>query len=277
MSHHAGAPTMVNNKEQQLGKYRVLRLLGRGGFADVYLGQHLYLKSYAALKVLRTSLEEEDVSQFMTEAQTLARLVHPQVVRVLDFDVIQGSPMLVMEYSPGGTLRQRHPYGECLSLETTVTYVKQIAAALQYAHHRDLIHRDVKPENMLLGDHQVVRLSDFGLALLAPSPEQLSTQEMSGTIPYMAPEQLQGKPRQASDQYALGIVAYEWLCGVRPFEGNYWQLAHQHISVPPPPLREKDPSLPASVEAVVLKALAKDPPQRHGSAQPFPQPPAPPT
>ena len=262
---------MVSNQEQQLGKYRVLRLLGRGGFADVYLGQHLYLKSYAALKVLRTSLEDEDVTKFMTEAQTLARLVHPQIVRVLDFDVIRGSPMLVMEYSPGGTLRQRHPRGECLSLETTVTYVKQIAAALHYAHQHDVMHRDVKPENMLLGDHQVVRLSDFGLALLAPSPEQLSTQEMSGTIPYMAPEQLQGKPRPASDQYALGIVAYEWLCGVRPFEGNYWQLAHQHISVPPPPLREKDPSLPASVEAVVLKALAKDPQQRYGSVHLFAQ------
>src|SRR5712692_3674692 len=270
MSRRSGVAAMVNINEQ-LGNYRVLRLLGRGGFADVYLGQHLYLKSYAALKVLRTSLEDEDVTRFMTEAQTLARLVHPQIVRVLDFDVIRGSPLLVMEYSPGGTLRQRHPRGECLSLETTVTYVKQIAAALHYAHNHDVMHRDVKPENMLSGDHQVVRLSDFGLALLAPSPEQLSTQGMSGTIPYMAPEQLQGKPRPASDQYALGIVAYEWLCGVRPFEGNYWQLAHQHISVPPPPLREKDPSLPASVEAVVLKALAKDPQQRYGSVQLFAQ------
>src|ERR1700730_8537825 len=262
---------MVSNQEQQLGKYRVLRLLGRGGFADVYLGQHLYLKSYAALKVLRTSLEDEDVTQFMAEAQTLARLVHPQIVRVLDFDVIGGAPMLVMEYSPGGALRQRHPRGECLSLETTVAYVQQIAAALHYAHQHDVIHRDVKPENMLVGDQQVVRLSDFGLALLAPSPDQLSTQGMSGTIPYMAPEQLQGKPRPASDQYALGIVAYEWLCGVRPFEGNYWQLAHKHISAPPPPLREKDPSLPQSVEAVVLKALAKDPHERYGSVQLFAQ------
>src|ERR1700688_4006289 len=127
MSHRSGVEAMVSNQDEQLGKYRVLRLLGRGGFADVYLGQHLYLKTYAALKVLRTSLEDEDVSQFMAEAQTLARLVHPQIVRVLDFDVIGGSPMLVMEYSPGGTLRQRHPRGECLSLETTLSYVNQIA------------------------------------------------------------------------------------------------------------------------------------------------------
>src|ERR1700694_1370588 len=120
MSRHSGAAAMVSNQEQHLGKYRVLRLLGRGGFADVYLGQHLYLKSYAALKVLRTSLEDEDVTQFMTEAQTLARLVHPHIVRVLDFDVIGGLPVLVMEYSPGGTLRQRHPRWQWLSLDTTV-------------------------------------------------------------------------------------------------------------------------------------------------------------
>src|ERR1700682_3058990 len=118
---------MVSNQEQHLGKYRVLRLLGRGGFADVYLGQHLYLKSYAALKVLRTSIEDEDVTQFMTEAQTLARLVHPHIVRVLDFDVIRGLPVLVMEYSPGGTLRLHHPSGSSLSLETTVSYLQQIA------------------------------------------------------------------------------------------------------------------------------------------------------
>ena len=262
---------MVADIGKQLGKYRLLRLLGRGGFAEVYLGQHLYLKSNAALKVLRTSLEDEDVTQFMTEAQTLARLTHPHIVRVLDFDVNQGFPMLVMEYSPGGTLRQRHPQGECLSLATTVSYINQVASALSYAHAHGVIHRDVKPENILLENQQQVRLSDFGIALFAPSPDQLSTQAMAGTIPYMAPEQLQGKPCVASDQYALGIIAYEWLCGVRPFEGTYWQLAHQHLSAPPPALREQDPSLPAGIEAVVLKALAKEPHQRYASVQRFAQ------
>src|ERR1700694_2622104 len=150
-----GVLNMVSINEQ-LGNYRLLRLLGRGGFAEVYLGQHLYLKSYAALKVLRTSIEDEDVTQFMTEAQTLARLVHPHIVRVLDFDVIRGLPVLVMEYSPGGTLRLHHPSGSSLSLETTVSYLKQIASALQYAHQHDVIHRDVTPANMLFGDQQEV-------------------------------------------------------------------------------------------------------------------------
>lgn len=267
----SGMSDMVSIIGQQLGNYRVLRSLGRGGFAEVYLGQHLYLKTYAALKVLRTSVEDEDVEQFLAEAQTLARLAHRQIVRVLDFAVVQGIPILVMEYAPGGTLRQRHPSGSCLSLESTVSYAKQIAAALQYAHNHNVIHRDVKPENILLGANQEVCLSDFGIALFSPTPQQLTTQQMTGTIPYMAPEQLRGKPCFASDQYALGVVTYEWLCGVHPFEGNYWQLVYQHVSTPPPPLREKDPSLPESVETVILKALAKDPQQRHASVQIFAQ------
>ncbi len=195
----------------KLGNYRLLRLLGRGAFAEVYLGEHLYLKSHAALKVLHTSLEEEDVEQFLTEGQTLARLRHPNIVRVLEFFVDQGAPVLVMDYAPSGTIRQRHPRGSILSLETIVTYVKQIASALQYAHNLNVIHRDVKPENVLLGTSQNVMLSDFGIALFSPSPELLSTQDMSGTIPYMAPEQIRGKPGFASDQYSLGVVVYEWL------------------------------------------------------------------
>ncbi|TMD56290.1 MAG: serine/threonine protein kinase, partial [Chloroflexi bacterium] len=141
---------MPDRVGQQLGNYHLIRLLGRGGFAEVYLGEHLYLKSRAALKVLRTSLADEDVEQFLAEAQTLARLAHPNIVRVLDFAVEQGIPFLVMEYAPRGTMRQHHPRGSCLSLETTTAYVKQVAAALQYAHNHNVIHRDIKPVNMLL-------------------------------------------------------------------------------------------------------------------------------
>ena len=262
---------MADRVGQQLGNYRLLRLLGRGSFAEVYLGEHLYLKNRAALKVLRTSLADEDVEQFLAEAQTLARLAHPNIVRVLDFAVEQGMPFLVMDYAPRGTMRRFHPRGSCLSLETTTAYLRQLAAALQYAHNRNVIHRDVKPENILLGSHQNVLLSDFGLALFSPSPELLSTQVMSGTIPYMAPEQIRGKPRFASDQYALGVVVYEWLCGVPPFEGSVWQIINQHLFAVPPPLHEKDPSLPEAVAEVVLKALAKDPEQRYVSVQMFAQ------
>ena len=262
---------MSNRIGQQLGNYRLIRLLGCGGFADVYLGEHLYLKNHAALKVLRTSLADEEVDQFLIEAQNLARLSHPQIVRVFDFAVEHGTPFLVMDYAPRGTMRMLHPHGSCLPLETTVAYVKQMGRALQFAHNHQEIHRDVKPENMLLGTQRQVMLSDFGLALFTPLSEQLSTQEMAGTVPYMAPEQIRGKPEFASDQYSLGIVAYEWLCGVRPFEGAPWQIAYQQISLPPPRLREHDSSLPAAVEAVVLKALTKDPRERYVSVQLFSQ------
>src|SRR5579884_468919 len=262
---------MADRVGHQLGNYRLVRLLGQGGFAEVYLGEHVYLKRQAALKVLRTTLQEEEVEQFLAEAQMLAGLTHPHIVRVQDFAVEQGTPFLVMDYAPRGTIRHLYPPGSCLSLETTVAYVKQVAAALQYAHNRNVIHRDVKPENLLLGAEQHLMLSDFGLALLAPSPDLLSTQEMAGTVAYMAPEQLRGKPCFASDQYALATLTYEWLCGVRPFKGTRWEVMYQHASVAPPRLREKDPSLPEAVEAVLLKALAKDPSQRYVSVQLFAQ------
>ena len=173
---------MADRVGQQLGNYRLLRLLGRGGFAEVYLGEHVYLKRRAALKVLHTSLEDEDAGQFLAEAQTLARLSHAHIVHVFDFAVEQGTPFLAMDYAPRGTLRKLYPHGSCLSLDTTAVYMKQIAAALQYAHDQRVIHRDVKPENMLLGPDQQLLLSDFGISILAATSEQLSTREHAGTL-----------------------------------------------------------------------------------------------
>ena len=227
---------MADITGQRLGNYRLVRHLGYGGFAEVYLGEHLYLKSEAALKILLTSAKGEDVEQFLQEAQTLVGLRHPNIVRVLEFGVEGDIPFLVMDYAPGGTTRHRFPTGTRLPLATAVAYIKQVAGALQYAHNRGIIHRDVKPENILLDFEQHILLSDFGLALFAPSPELLSTQKGAGTALYMPPEQLQGKPTFASDQYALAVVTYEWLCGKRPFAGDAWALFHQHMYVPPPPL-----------------------------------------
>jgi hypothetical protein len=255
---------------QQLGNYRLVRLLGRGGFAEVYLGEHLRLGTSAAVKVLHTRLaNRSEVESFQKEAHTVAHLEHPYIVRVFDFDVINGTPFLVMSYAPGGTLRQRHPKGSILPLPTIIAYVKQVAEALQYAHDEKLIHRDVKPENMLLGRRHEVLLSDFGIADIAQSSRYQSTQEAAGTAAYMAPEQIHGKPRPASDQYALGIVVYEWLSGDRPFRGSFTELCAQHIFAPPPSLREKMPAISLHVEQVVMTALAKDPKQRFGSIHAF--------
>jgi serine/threonine protein kinase len=190
-------------------------------------------------------------------------------VRVLEFGLEAHTPFLVMSYAPHGTLRQQYPRGTQLPLPTLISYTKQVADALQYAHHERLIHRDIKPENMLLGRHHEVLLSDFGIALIAQSSRYQHTQDIIGTVTYMAPEQLQGKPRPASDQYSLGIVVYEWLSGDCPFQGALSEVAAQHLFVPPPPLRTKKPEILPSVEEVVLRALAKDPQQRFLSVQAF--------
>ena len=252
-----------------MGNYRLLQLLGRGNFAEIYLGEHGHLHTQAAIKVLHDPLAPDEVEGFLGEARTLARLRHPHIVRVLDCGVQEGTPFLVMEYAPGGTLRQLHPKGTRLSLPTVVSYVKQVASALQYAHAQRLIHRDLKPENLLLGPEQQVWLSDFGLAIVAHSARSQSLQQTAGSLAYMAPEQLQGHPTPASDQYALGVLVYEWLAGERPFAGSYLEIAHQHTSVLPPSLREKIPTLPLAVEQVVLSALAKDPALRFPSVQNF--------
>jgi WD40 repeat protein len=255
---------------QQLGNYRLTRLLGRGGFAEVYLGEHMRLGTYAAVKILYTRLASRDeVEDFQKEARTIAHLEHPHIVRVFDFDVVDDTPFLVMSYAAHGTLRQRYPKGSILPLPTIVSYVRQVADALQYAHDQRLIHRDVKPENMLLGQRDELLLSDFGIAIVAQSSRYQGTQDMAGTIAYMAPEQIQAHPRPASDQYSLGIVVYEWLCGDRPFSGSYNEIAVKHTLVPPPSLREKFPTLPPTIEQVVMTALAKDPKQRFESVLVF--------
>lgn len=260
---------MVDHTGQQLGNYSLVRLLGRGGFAEVYLGEHVRLKTQAAIKVRYEQFSKDDAEEFLKEAQTIANLVHPHIVRIFDFDVQEGVPFLVMEYAPNGTLRQRYPKNTRVPLETIVSNVKQIADALQYAHDEKFMHRDIKPENLLLGRRDDILLSDFGLALVAQSTRQQSLQELSGTAYYMAPEQLRGKPRPASDQYALGIVVYEWLTGTRPFAGSFSEVASQHMFEPPPPLREKLPSISPAIEEVVMTALAKDAHQRFASVRSF--------
>lgn len=245
----------------RLGNYRLLRILGKGAFAEVHLAEHLLLKNYAAIKILRGSFSEQDEHHFLEEAQTLAQLMHPNIIRVLEFGIERKVPYLVMEYASGGTLRARYSRGMRLSLDTVVSLTKQVASALQYAHNRGVIHRDVKPENLFQGPEGVL-LGDFGISLLKGSEKR---EAWAGTLPYSAPEQLRGQAAYASDQYALGVMVYEWLCGVRPFDGNGLSLAYQHQQVDPPRLQVHDPSLPTALEAVVLKALAKDPRERYVS------------
>jgi len=260
---------MINRVGQRLGNYRLLRLLGRGSFAEVYLGEHLHLGTQAAIKILHVQFTSEDSEQLRTEARLIARLVHPMILRILDFVVEDGIPFLIMEYAPVGTLRQHHPIGTVVPLDTVVSYVNQLAEALDYIHEQGWVHRDIKPENLVLRRNNEVLLSDFGLTIPTKGSYSQQTQEIIGTMAYIAPEQIQGHSSAASDQYALGIVVYEWLSGDTPFHGSFQEIAEQHMSVPPPSLRAKVPAISPVVEQVVLKALAKDPQQRFANVKAF--------
>ncbi len=257
---------------QQLGNYRLVGFLGSGGFADVYLGQHVLVQNlHVAIKVLHAKLAQNYRSGFLHEAETIARLRHSHIIRILDYgiDSRDNAPYLIMEYAPLGTLRNRHPRGSIVPPGAVVSYVKQIAEALQNAHDHNIIHRDLKPENILLVQNNEIVVSDFGIATIALSSHSIKTGVYAGTVLYSAPEQIMGKPRRQSDQYSLGIIVYEWLTGELPFRGTLPEIISQHIGVLPPPLRARLPDIPLAVEAVIMKALAKDPKGRFEGIQAF--------
>jgi serine/threonine protein kinase len=249
---------------EQVGDYRLLRRLGAGSFGEVYLAEERRAHRHVALKLLKTPLTgRDDFKAFLNEVRSF-RLTHPGIVPLLDIGMSeQDLPFLVMEYVADGTLRDRYPKGSKVPLDVVVDLTSQLASALQYAHDQHLVHRDVKPENMLCRADGTVLLSDFGIASVVPATSSVSVyQGVGGTPPYMSPEQLQGKPRRESDQYALAVVVYEWLVGARPFQGTAPEVISQHLHTPPPSLLDQMPTLPAEVEQVVFKALSKQPQER---------------
>jgi predicted ATPase/serine/threonine protein kinase/DNA-binding CsgD family transcriptional regulator len=258
-----GSAFMLERLDQRLGNYRLIQLLGKGTFSDVYLGEHLYLSTPAAIKVLRSRVDSLTLDDFLSEARLISQLVHPHIIRVFDFGLEAEAPFLVMDYAPYGNLREMHPIGSIVPLPVIVSYVMALASALQHAHDQHLIHRDLKPENVLLGPKHEVLLSDFGLALLSSDSESLHIKERFGTLAYMAPEQIRGQPCPASDQYALAVMTYKWLCGQLPFQGTVASLSNQHLYTVPASLHEIHPGIPPAVEQVVFKALSKEPSLRY--------------
>jgi serine/threonine protein kinase len=256
---------------QQVGSYQLTRLLGKGSFAEVYLGVDIRLGTEVAIKLLHAQLVESvELEKFQHEARTIARLEHPNIVRIRHFAVEEGTPYLVMDYAPNGSLRRRMTAGRPGSPATIAPYVQQIAGALQHAHDQKLIHRDIKPENMLLGRHNEALLSDFGIAVaLQQTRSHLTVYGFSGTAVYAAPEQFQNQVSPASDQYALAVVVYEWLTGERPFQGDDLIAIGMAKVQQPPPLREKLPALAPELEQVVLTALARDPKERFANVRAF--------
>ena len=260
---------MADRVGQQFGNYRLMRLLGQSDRASVYLGKHLSSHTQVAIKMFSLQLTGDSIARFRAEVGTLVHLTHPVLLPILEGGMEGDFPFLVRGYAPGGSLRQLHPQGTRLQAPIVLSYLKPIAAALQFVHDHQRIHGNVKPENLLLGRNNALVLSDMSLAMLTQRSQSLTQQRGASAISYLAPEQLQGQLQAASDQYALGVVVYEWFSGDLPFHGSLDELYWQQLSVAPQPLRAKLPTIPSYVQDVVLKALAKDPGQRFPSVQAF--------
>ncbi len=260
---------MGNQVGEQFGNYRLTKRLGGGGFGDVYLAENIYTHHLVAVKIPneRVPLGAEEL--FFDEARTFAQFDHPHIARLLDFGVKDNTPYLVIEYAKQGSLRDRHQKGTQVDLATVIVYVKQIAGALQYAHDRKITHRDIKPDNVLMKSQGEILLTDFGIAIDSYSWKHI-LQIPAGSLPYMAPEQTLGKAGSSSDQYALAITVYEWLCGTVPFKGTRAEIEEQHKRTLPRPLHTHI-SIALSVEEAILKALAKESAQRFQSVQEFAQ------
>lgn len=255
---------------KQFGNYQLLRRLGQGGSASVYLGEQKFLGTQAAIKVLHAHLDDKSKEAFLAEARALADLKHPNIVRMVDFGVEESEPYLIMEYASQGSLRDKYPQETRLSLSMLLPYIAQVADALDYAHSRKFVHRDIKPENLLLRADGTVLLSDFGVAkLLRTTSQYTHNTGITGTATYMAPEQIQGKASAASDQYALAVTTYEWLCGHPPFSGSFSEVCSNHMFAPVPSIRSVDPTLPEAIDEILQTALAKDPKNRFPNVRAF--------
>ncbi|MBU0703780.1 MAG: protein kinase, partial [Chloroflexi bacterium] len=257
----------------RLGKYEIQAEIGRGGMGAVYKGYDPTLGRYVAVKVLAPHLvwEQEFVERFLREARAAARLKHTNVVTIHDVGQEAGWYYFVMEYLEGPTLTTIVQERGALPPDEALSILRLLADALDYAHSRGLVHRDVKPGNVIVDPAGQATLTDFGIARAARETRLTATGAIIGTPEYMSPEQAKGLAVDArSDQYSLAVVAYEVLSGKVPFEAeSTLALLHKIVYDPLPPIREIQPDLPVGVEAVLKKALAKDPGDRYEDVSTF--------
>ena len=260
------------NKGYLLGeRYRILDTLGEGGMANVYLAEDIILQRKVAVKVLRMDLKKEPQieARFQREAQATSELSHPNIVSVLDVGTDNGLPYMVMEYVSGPDLKDYIRENSPLDLHEVIRIMDQILSAVALAHQHNVIHRDLKPQNILMDRRGNVKIADFGIAVALNQSSITQTNSVMGSVHYMSPEQTRGGlVTKQSDIYSLGIILYELITGNVPFNGDTpVAIALKHAQEEIPSIRKKDPEVPQALENVVLKATAKDPRDRYASAQ----------
>jgi eukaryotic-like serine/threonine-protein kinase len=257
------------------GNWVVEKLLGEGGMGKVYLARHRHFDSLAALKVLSASLTEDQSfrSRFLQEARTQYKLQHPNIAKVIDYLEEDGKYCLLVEYLPGGTLADVID-GSAGPVETglALSWTAQALSALDYAHQKGVIHRDIKPSNIMFDDADVVKVMDFGIALVIGGRRLTNTGTTVGTPGYMSPEQII-RPKEVdhrTDVYSMGIVLYEMLTGQVPFQRETdFATGFAQVNDPPPPLRDLNPAVSQDLERAVMRALAKDPNHRYSGCGEF--------
>ena len=252
-------------------RYSIIRTLGEGGMANVYLAYDTILDRNVAVKVLRGDLasDEKFVRRFQREALSASNLYHPNIVQIYDFDQEDGQYYIVMEYVEGKTLKQLLKRRGSLTITEVIDIMSQLTDGMAHAHDSYIIHRDIKPQNIMILDNGMIKITDFGIAMALNSTQLTQTNSVMGSVHYLPPEQAAGRGSTIrSDIYSMGILMYELLTGSVPYKGdNAVEIALKHLKEPLPSIREKLPELPQSIENIILKATAKNPQNRYKDAR----------
>ena len=262
---------MLSKGQKVNDRYEIVKNIGEGGMANVYLANDTILDRKVAIKVLRGDLSSDDkfIRRFEREALSVSNLSHPNIVEVYDVGEEDGNHYIVMEYIEGKTLKQLLKKRETLTLTEVIDIMTQLTDGISHAHESYIIHRDIKPQNIMIEDDGRIKITDFGIAMALNATQLTQTNSVMGSVHYLPPEQASGKSATVkSDIYSLGIMMYELLTGNVPFKGdNAVEIALKHMKDKIPSIRKQDPSIPQSVENIIIKATAKNPRNRYDSAK----------
>lgn len=262
---------MLSKGQKINDRYEIIKTIGEGGMANVYLANDTILDRKVAIKVLRGDLsnDEKFIRRFQREALSVSNLSHPNIVEVYDVGEEDGQYYIVMEYIEGKTLKQLLKKRETLTLTEVIDIMLQLTDGLAHAHESYIIHRDIKPQNIMILDNGLVKITDFGIATALNATQLTQTNSVMGSVHYLPPEQANGKSATVkSDIYSLGILMYELITGSVPFKGdNAVEIALKHMKEKIPSIRKQNPTIPQTVENIVIKATAKNPRNRYDSVK----------